>query len=176
MLVNFRGPAHTFPYYSVSDVIAHRVAPKALNGKLVLVGASALGVGDRWSTPMGADFPGVEIHANAIDNILTGDFIQRTEVTAGLERVAAAMIGIAVTVAVAYLSATWSGAVTAVTILGYFALAQYLLVADGLLLGVLKPCLRCGGACLLARATYAQLHIPRAAGTGGPGLGALAAA
>ena len=87
MLVNFRGPAHTFPYFSVSDVIAHRIPAQALAGKIVLVGASALGVGDRWSTPMGADFPGVEIHANAIDNILTGDFIQRSEVTAGLERV-----------------------------------------------------------------------------------------
>jgi len=75
MLVNFRGPAHTFPYYSISDLIAHRVPADALANKIVLVGASAMGVGDRWSTPMGANFPGVEIHANAIDNILTGDFI-----------------------------------------------------------------------------------------------------
>ena len=139
MLVNFRGPAHTFPYYPVSDVIAHRIPPEKLANKVVLVGASALGVGDRWSTPMGADFPGVEIHANAIDNILTGDFIQRSEVTAGLEQVAAVVMGIAVCAAVAYLSASWSGVATAVMIFGYFAFAQYLLVADGLLLGVLFP-------------------------------------
>jgi adenylate cyclase len=141
MLVNFRGPAYTFPYYSISDVIAHRIAPQKLAGRIVLVGASALGLGDRWSTPMGANFPGVEIHANAIDNILAGDFIQRTEVTAGLERLAAAVVGIAVTVAVAYLSALWSGVATAAMILGYFALAQYLLIADGLLIGVLFPIL-----------------------------------
>jgi adenylate cyclase len=139
MLVNFRGPAHTFPYYSVSDVIAHRVPAQALAGKIVLVGASALGVGDRWSTPMGANFPGVEIHANAIDDILTGDFIQRTQVTQRLEQLAAAVMGIAVSVAVAYLSASWSGAATAALIFGYFAFAQYLLVADGLLLGVVLP-------------------------------------
>src|SRR5579885_729583 len=139
MLVNFRGPAHTFPYYSVSDVIAHRVPASALANKIVLVGASALGVGDRWSTPMGADFPGVEIHANAIDNILTGDFIQRSEITAGLERVAAVVMGIAISAAVAYLSASWSAVAAAVMILGYLAIAQYLLVADGLLLGVLFP-------------------------------------
>ena len=139
MLVNFRGPAHTFPYYSVSDVIAHRVPPKALADKIVLVGASALGVGDRWSTPMGADFPGVEIHANAIDDILTGDFIQRSDVTAGLERWVAALMGIAVTFAVAYLSASISALAAALLIVGYFSFAQYLLVADGLLLGVLFP-------------------------------------
>lgn len=139
MLVNFRGPAHTFPYYAVSDVIAHRIPPQALEGKIVLVGASALGVGDRWSTPMGADFPGVEIHANAIDNILTGDFIQRSEVTAGLERVSALVMGVAVTVAVALLSPLWSFVVGVALIVSYFSFAQYLLVKDGLLLGVLFP-------------------------------------
>jgi len=139
LLVNFRGPAHTFPYYPVSDVIAHRVPAQALAGKIVLVGASALGVGDRWSTPMGADFPGVEIHANAIDNILAGDFIQRSQVTGGLERVAAAVMGIAVSAAVAFMSASWSAAIAAVLILGYFGFAQYLLVSQGLLLGVLFP-------------------------------------
>jgi adenylate cyclase len=139
MLVNFRGPAHTFPYYSVSDVIAHRVPATALANKIVLVGASALGVGDRWSTPMGADFPGVEIHANAIDNILTGDFIQRSDTTAGLAVVAAAVMGLAVSAAVAYLSASWSLVSAAAIICGYLAFAQYLLIADGLLVGVLFP-------------------------------------
>ena len=139
MLVNFRGPAHTFTYYSASDVIAHRVADSALANKIVLVGASAFGVGDKLSTPMGADFPGVEIHANAIDNILTGDFIQRSEVTDFLEWVAALVMGVMVSAAVAYLSASWSGVALAGMIFGYFALAQYLLIADGLLLGVLFP-------------------------------------
>ena len=139
LLVNFRGPAHTFPYYPVSDVIHHRIPENALAGKIVLVGASALGVGDRWSTPMGADFPGVEIHANAIDNILTGDFLQRSDITRGMERWCAALIGIAVSAAVAFLSASGSAVIAAALILGYFAFAQYLLVAQGLLLGVLFP-------------------------------------
>ncbi len=139
MLVNFRGPAHTFHYYSVSDVIKHRVPEQELAGKIVLVGASALGVGDRWSTPMGANFPGVEIHANAIDNILTGDFIEKSDVTQGLERWCAALMGVAVTVGVAFLSPLWSFAVGAALIVSYFSFAQYLLVKDGLLLGVLFP-------------------------------------
>ena len=139
MLVNFRGPSHTFPYYSVSDVIAHRIPPGALANKIVLVGTSATGVGDRWSTPMDAAFPGVEIHANAIDNILTGDFIQRSDVTRGLERWGAVAMGIAVTAALAFLPASWSAIVTAALIAGYLAFAQFLLIADGLLLGVLLP-------------------------------------
>jgi adenylate cyclase len=141
MLLNFRGPAYTFPYYSVSDVIAHRVAPNAFADKIVLVGASAVGLGDRLSTPMGANVPGVEIHANAIDNILTGDFIRRSDMTRGLEWAAALVMGVMISAAVAYLSALWSGVAMTGMICGYLVLAQYLLVADGLLLGVLFPVL-----------------------------------
>jgi len=43
-----------------------------------LVGASATGIGDMRSTPYGGvDFPGVEIHANVIDNILNDGFLRR---------------------------------------------------------------------------------------------------
>ena len=139
MLVNFRGPAHTFPYYSVADVIGHRVVAKALANKIVLVGASALGLGDRLSSPMGAEFPGVELHANAIDNILTGDFIQRSQVTAGLELLAATVMVIAVSAAVAFLGPSMSLAVVAALIASYFGLAQYLLIADGILIGIIFP-------------------------------------
>jgi adenylate cyclase len=141
MLVNFRGPARTFPYYSASDVIAHRVPDWALADKIVLVGATAFGVGDRLSTPMGADFPGVEVHANAIDNILSGDFIQRSDLTVFLELMAALLMGVAISAAVAYLPASWSALTCAAMICGYFGVAQYLLVNDGLLVGVLFPML-----------------------------------
>ncbi|SRR5579875_172886 len=139
MLVNFRGPAHTFPYFSASDVIAHRIPPAALANKIVLVGATAFGLGDKLSTPMGADFPGVEVHANAIDNILAGDFIQRSEMTLFLECVAALLMGVMISAAVAYLPASCSCAALIGMIVGYCALVQYLLVTDGLLVGVLLP-------------------------------------
>ena len=139
MFVNFRGPANTFPYFSVSDVISNRVPATALAGKIALVGATALGVGDRWSTPMGANFPGVEIQANAIDNILTGDFIERTSLTMGLERLSVIPMGLAMAAATAWLSALGAAMVAVILCAGYFAFAQYLLIHDGLLLGVLFP-------------------------------------
>ena len=44
----------------------------------MLVGASATGIGDLRSTPFGGiDYPGVEIHANVIDNILNRHFLVR---------------------------------------------------------------------------------------------------
>ena len=139
MLVNFRGPAHTFPYYSVSDVIAHRIPDRRWPTRSCWWSVGA-GVGRPLVNPMGADFPGVEIHANAIDNILTGDFIQRSDVTRGLERWCAALDGNCGH-RCGRLSCRPHGRplVAAALIVGYFAFAQYLLVAHGLLLGVLFP-------------------------------------
>ena len=52
--------------------------PGTFKGKIVLVGASATGIGDLRSTPFGGiNYPGVEIHANVIDNILNRYFLVR---------------------------------------------------------------------------------------------------
>ena len=76
--INYHGPKFTYPYYSIADVIQKKVPPQAFEGKLVLVGASAIGIGDVRSTPYpGNDYPGVEIHANVIDNILHNNFLVR---------------------------------------------------------------------------------------------------
>lgn len=74
--INFRGPAKTFPYYSLVDVVFGRVPPETFKDKIVLVGASAVGIYDIRVTPFTAIFPGVEVHANVIDNILRGDFLR----------------------------------------------------------------------------------------------------
>jgi len=73
--INFRGPARTFPYYSFVDVVEGRVTPETFRDKIVLVGASAVGIYDIRVTPFTAIFPGVEVHANVMDNILRGDFL-----------------------------------------------------------------------------------------------------
>jgi adenylate cyclase len=74
--INYRGPANTYPHYSLADVIAGRLPPQTFANKLVLIGATATGIGDLRSTPYGGlDYPGVEIHANVIDNIFNHGFL-----------------------------------------------------------------------------------------------------
>ena len=78
MLINYQGPVRTYPYVSMADVVKHNFAPGTFKGKIVLVGASATGIGDLRSTPYGGlDYPGVEIHANVIDNILNRHSLKR---------------------------------------------------------------------------------------------------
>ncbi|HEY6126597.1 MAG TPA: adenylate/guanylate cyclase domain-containing protein [Candidatus Acidoferrum sp.] len=76
--VNFHGPSYTYLHYSMADVIEHKVPANTFSGKIVLIGATATGIGDLRTTPFGGlDYPGVEIHANVIDNILHQNFLRR---------------------------------------------------------------------------------------------------
>src|SRR5215469_18004883 len=62
----------------MADVIARKTAPATFAGKIVLIGATATGIGDLRATPFGSqDYPGVEIHANVIDDILNNSFLKR---------------------------------------------------------------------------------------------------
>lgn len=76
ILLNFRGPGRTFPTLSAIDVARGRVPPELLRGKIVIIGQTYLGH-DFTRTSFGAGFPGVEMHATAVDNILRGDSLRR---------------------------------------------------------------------------------------------------
>ena len=139
MMVHFSGPTGTIPGYSISDIIAHRVPPDALKGRIVFVGMTAHALGDRFVTPVGADFPGVEIQASATDNVLAGDFLSHNETLSGEEEWAGVLIGVAISFVGAYMTAI-SGATIAVILgAGYFLYALHLLNAYGEVLGFVFP-------------------------------------
>jgi adenylate cyclase len=73
MLVNFRGPHRTFPHLSAAAVLEGTADTTRLKGRIVLVGTTAAGLKDIRTTPLDPVQPGVEIHANVLDNLLSGD-------------------------------------------------------------------------------------------------------
>ncbi len=78
MLINYIGPQGFFPAISAASVLRGEVPPALLQGRLILVGATAAGLGDAYSTPSGADGTltrGIEIQANILNSLLAGDFI-----------------------------------------------------------------------------------------------------
>lgn len=139
MLVNFRRGTDPFPYYSVSDIINHVIAPEKLAGKIVLVGASAHGLGDRGVTPVNGYMPRIEIHANAIDNIVQGDFIRRPIEAQEIAFIAALLLGVVMALGVAALSALSSAALGVILAVGYYTYTQNRLIADGMVIGVVFP-------------------------------------
>lgn len=79
MLVNYAGPAATYPTYSASSVVEGDIPAEAFKGKIVLIGATTPTLQDLWPTPYSSvnRTPGVEVVANAVDTILTGSYLQR---------------------------------------------------------------------------------------------------
>ncbi len=95
VLVPYRGPAGSFPYISVKDIIDGTVEdPEVLNGAIVLVGATAPGLEDLRSTPVGSIYPGVEVHANVVAGILDGNFRWEPAYTAAAEMLTVAVFGL----------------------------------------------------------------------------------
>lgn len=84
--VNFRGPDHMFKYVSAQEllrvdesgrVIASESAKDLIRNAYVFIGLSALGVYDMRATSFSNNIPGVEVHANILDNILSKDLLKR---------------------------------------------------------------------------------------------------
>ncbi len=82
MQINFRGARGAFPHYSITDIIHDRwdqVPEGSLRDKIVLIGATAPGLENIKITPFDPNFPGVEIHATVIDNILHKNSLHQPE-------------------------------------------------------------------------------------------------
>jgi|GEM_PF-296553 len=78
--VNFRGGAATFRTLSIYKVTNGDLAfeePEAVKDKIVLIGATSVSLQDVYPTPFSAErfMPGVELMANAIDTMLTGEHL-----------------------------------------------------------------------------------------------------
>jgi adenylate cyclase len=99
-LIPFRGEQGSFRYYSAADVLADRVPPDALRGKIALLGTSAAGLLDLRVTPVAETYPGIEVHANLVSGILDGRLKSQPEYILGAEFTLLAVFG---TVAVFWL-------------------------------------------------------------------------
>jgi len=82
LLINYYGPAQTFPHYSLSDVVLGRSPPETFKDKIVLFGFTGSIYQDVHSIPFQPGlYPGVEVHATIIENILREDFLTKPEWT-----------------------------------------------------------------------------------------------
>lgn len=116
-------------YVSAAQVIGgkQREALRPLiEGHLVFIGTSAVGLLDVRTTALGESVPGVSIHAQAAEQILSGTFLTRPEWAAGSEFLMVLVAGAAITV-LGSLVRPWltlaSGGFLAAAILGLAVLA-----------------------------------------------------
>ncbi len=74
VIIPFRGLSHSFPYFSATDVLNNKIPPNIFVGKIVFVGATAVGLNDLKPTTIQSAFPGVEVNATVADGLLKNNF------------------------------------------------------------------------------------------------------
>ena len=129
-IVQFRGRGGpnggAFRYVSAVDVLTGAVPPALLKNNVVLVGTTAPGLQDIRATPVNAEYPGVEVHANLVKSILDGRFKARPDNGFIIELRMVLSFGLLLTAALAVLSPLRAIAATALA-LGAAAASNYYL-------------------------------------------------
>jgi len=139
LVVNFRGPGKTFNYISAQDILDKKFLKKDIAGKFILIGTSAVGLADLRATPFDTVMPGVEVHANVIDNILNQDFIQSSEYQELLDLALILTIIIVTVYIVSYLNAWLILPLFMLLSYGLYRFIIYMLFQEGMVLNILFP-------------------------------------
>lgn len=139
LIVNFRGKEKTFKYLSAVDIFNNTFDKNLIKDKIILIGTSAAGLLDLRATPFESIFPGVEIHANAIDNILTSDFLAKPAYIDAVNLINIVLISIVAMMVVTF-TPFWFNPFVAVSLLaiqGY--VIYYMLFTQGIVLNIFFP-------------------------------------
>jgi HD-GYP domain-containing protein (c-di-GMP phosphodiesterase class II) len=91
-LIRYRGAGCKLRYVSAADVLAESAPPTQFAGKIVLVGSSAQAIEPSVATPTDPNFPGIEVQATVIDNLIAGDYFYRPVWASFLELVEVALV------------------------------------------------------------------------------------
>jgi len=140
MLINYygRGLDPLIPIVRAHDLLAGKVDPAALAGKLVLVGSDINLLHDYQQTPVGSLW-GTEIMAFAVSNILSGDYLHRPPWADGAELALLAVAMAVVFAATGFLAPLPALAIVAPFAAAVAALIGYLFVTQGMVLSVTIP-------------------------------------
>jgi adenylate cyclase len=110
-------------YVSAARVLAedYRALEPFIAGHIVLIGSSAPGLRDLRSTPLAPFAPGVEVHAQILEQMLAGQYLQRPDWVSGAELLFAIALGLSLLGLLLMMGAVWAaivGAVAAVAAVG----------------------------------------------------------
>ena len=139
MLVNFRGPHRTFPHLSAASVLEGTADPALLKGRIVLLGTTAAGLKEIRTTPLDSAQPGVEIHANILDNLLAGDPVAEPRWARAARVLLVLFPGFLLTALLARSSAAWGLAMIVPSAAGIWLGSWWLLAYRQVFLPPLLP-------------------------------------
>ncbi|MEE9936783.1 MAG: adenylate/guanylate cyclase domain-containing protein [Deltaproteobacteria bacterium] len=129
-------PARSLPAWRV---FAGEVPREDLEGRIVLVGVSAQGLMDLRFSPLGNIIPGIEVHAQALEQIFTGTYLARPSWSHGIEGLLLAAGGLAVGTLALATPVLVSAGITAALLFAAGGGAWSAFIRHGLLLDPVTP-------------------------------------
>src|SRR5262249_15263175 len=135
------GPHDENRFISANDLLAGNFRADLVRDKIVLVGATGLGLLDFKTTPLGDFVPGVEIHAQIVENLFNGVSLARPDDAALYEAIALIICGLIVIAFVPRLTAlegvnVVAGLIVLLVGTGVLAFHHYGLLLDPLWPGI----------------------------------------
>ena len=126
-------------YLPAWRVLNGEIGKEDIEGRLLIVGTSAAGLLDLRATPLEASVPGVELHAQAIEQILQGSFLQRPDFATPAELLYILLLGLLIAFLIYRLGATASAVLGAFAIAAVVAVSWYAFDAFGWLVDPIYP-------------------------------------
>jgi adenylate cyclase len=145
LLVNYAGPLktedglETFKVYSFVDIMKGRVPAEELRDKIFMVGPTAVGIYDLRNTPFDTAYPGVGIHVNVLENILTQNFVQKPGWMKIFDIGIVVLLGIVLGLLLGRLRSFAGAFATVVLALSYYIFTQYAFAEWGIWLSTVYP-------------------------------------
>ncbi|MBU2614712.1 MAG: adenylate/guanylate cyclase domain-containing protein [Elusimicrobia bacterium] len=138
-LVNYHGPANTYTRYSFSLIYDNKFPKEWIKDKIVLIGSLSTGAFDHFTTPFETIFPGVEFHANVIDNVINNNYIR--EVHAFIVIAVTLLLTVFISQLVIRIKAVTGVFLYIFSLIAYFIFTYLLFSKFNLHLDFLKPAL-----------------------------------
>ena len=139
LLIHYRGRGKSFKYVSAGDILLDLVPREQMNGKIVFLGSTAVGTGEFHVTPLDPLFPGTEVHATIIDNIMKKDFLSRPQWVPGIELLLVLGAGIFSTLLLTRTGAVWSLSILGILGLGLWESSVWTFQTKGIFISSLVP-------------------------------------
>ena len=136
VFIPYRGPQESFPFLSAKDVLRGEVPSARLRDKIALLGASAAGLLDLRSTPVGRRYIGVEAHANLVAGLMDGEIRRQPAYSDGLEFAQLFAIALLTALLLPRLAPLSALGLTAAMLVGAIALNLWMWTSPGLVVPV----------------------------------------
>ena len=131
-------------FVSAADVLAGKVDRERLERKLVLIGVTAIGLSDYQATPVADRMPGVEIHAQLLENIYDDELLARPRGVVWAEASLLLAGGLLLVLIMPRASALASAALYALMVAAIVTAGALLYLKSGILLDAASPSLALG--------------------------------